>query len=78
MFLIENLAEDKAQQHNDIPTKFIKLSKLVLAPILTHIFNRCINRGSYPDCFKIVQITPIYKSVDQTDSNNYRPISILL
>jgi len=28
MFFIGNLAEGKAQQHNDIPTKFIKMSKL--------------------------------------------------
>ena len=92
MFLIENLSEGKAQQHHDIPTKFIKLSKLVssyfytfifthlflLAPIITHLFNRCINEGSYPDCFKIAQITPVYKSADQRTCNNYRPISILL
>jgi len=50
----------------------------VLAPILTHLFIRCINEGSYPDCFKIGQITSVYKSADQTNCNNYRPISILL
>ena len=60
----------KSLQHNDIPTKFIKLCELVLAPILTHLFNICINEASYPDCFKIAQITPIYKSADQTNCNN--------
>jgi len=50
----------------------------VLSPILTHLFNSCINEGSYPDCFKNAQITPVCKSADQTNCNNYRPISILL
>ncbi len=33
--------------------------------------------GVVPDLFKISRITPIYKSGDITDPNNYRPISIL-
>ena len=41
-------------------------------------FYRCINESGYPDCFKIAQITPVYKSADQTNCNNYRAISILL
>jgi len=37
--LIENLAEGKALQHSDIPAKFIKLSKSMLAPsTVLHMF----------------------------------------
>jgi len=67
--LIENLAEGKTLQYSDIPTKLIKLSAIVLAPILTRICNRCINEGS-SDCFKIAQII-IYKSSDQTNCRKY-------
>ena len=76
--LIEDLSDNKAIQDGDIQIKFIKLSNSILAPILTHIFNRCTNEGTYPNCFKISQITPICKSGDQTRCTNYRPISILL
>jgi len=76
--LIEDLWDNKAIQYGEIQTKFIKLSKSILTPFLTRIFNRCINEGTYPNCFKISQITPIYKSGDQTSCTNYRPISILL
>jgi len=75
--LIENLSDNKPIQHGDIKTKFIKLSKLILAPFLTRIFNRCMNEGTYPNCFKMYQIIPIHKSGDQMRCNNYRPISIL-
>jgi len=43
--LIGNLSEGKAINENDIPTKIIKLSKFVLAPILTRFFNKCIDEG---------------------------------
>jgi len=48
--LIEILSEGKCINENNIPT--IKLSKFVLAPVLTHIFNKRINEGFYPDLSK--------------------------
>jgi len=76
--LTEDLSDNKAIQCGDIQTKFINLSKSILASFLTCIFNRCINEDACPNCFKISQITPICKSGDQTRCTNYRPISILL
>jgi len=76
--LIGNLSESKAINENDIPTKIIKLAKFVLAPILTHIFNKCINEGFYPDCLKVAEVIPICKSGEQNICSNYRSISILL
>ena len=35
--LIGNLSEGKAINENDIPTKIIKLTKFVVAPVLTRI-----------------------------------------
>ena len=49
----------------------------IIAPILMEIFNSCIKNGTFPDELKLVDISPIFKSIDSTDKNNYRPISIL-
>jgi len=51
--LIEDYSDNKSIHYGDILTKFIKLSKLILARFLTCIFNRCVNEGTYPNCFKI-------------------------
>jgi len=49
-----------------------------LAPFLTRNFNKCINEVTCPNCLNIFQMTPIYKSGDQTRCTDYRPIFILL
>ena len=60
--LIGNISDGKAINANDIPTKIIKLAKFVLATILTRICNKCINESFYPDCLKVAEVIPIYKS----------------
>ena len=75
VLLIGNLSDGKAINENDILTKIIKLAKFVLAPILTRVFNKCVNEGFYPDCLKAALL--IYKSGEQSICSNYRPISIL-
>ena len=75
--LISKLDEKKAIRHGDIPTKFLKLSNSVVTPSLTHIFNRCMTEGIYPNYLKEAQIVPLHKSGDSTICSNYRPISLL-
>jgi len=76
--LIEIFSEGKSINKNDVPTKVIKLSKFVLAPVLTRIFNKCINEGFYPDCLKVAEVILICKSGEQNICSKYRPISVLL
>jgi hypothetical protein len=33
--------------------------------------------GIYPTKLKMAKIIPVHKSEDETDANNYRPISLL-
>ena len=35
-----------------------------------------LNTGIFPDDWKIAHVTPIFKSDNKTDCDNYRPISI--
>ena len=48
-----------------------------ISPILSLLFNRCINEGLFPDEFKKAKIKPLYKSGSKNDMFNFRPISIL-
>ena len=59
------------------PTQLLKSSCNIISPALSHIFNLSVIHGVYPSKLKISKITPIYKSDDETDPSNYRPISLL-
>ena len=39
--------------------------------------NASVQMGKYPSKLKMSKIIPIYKADDETDPNNYRPISLL-
>ena len=74
---IRSLNDHKSAGATEIPIKCIKLSNVIISPILTVIFNRCITEGIFPDDLKIAQITPIFKKGSQALCGNYRPISVL-
>ena len=59
------------------PTQFLKRLCNILSPVLSNIFNTSITSGVHPSKLKISKITPIFKSEDETDASNYRPISLL-
>ena len=41
------------------------------------MINSSILNGVYPSKLKMAKIVPVYKADDDTDVNNYRPISLL-
>lgn len=58
-----------------IPAMFlINCSHSLYLP-LTHLFNASLKAGIFPDIFKQSWVTPIFKSGDKSDVQNYRPIS---
>jgi len=61
----------------DVSRKFLLLCNLPLSHYLMDLFNLCISIGTYPDVFKIAQITPIHKKGSIQEIPNYRPISVL-
>ena len=48
----------------------------VLAPRLATVFRRLLRLGSFPVCWRVVNVTPIPKGPSSSSASNYRPISL--
>jgi hypothetical protein len=77
MKALKSLDVDKATGIDDISAKYIRMSAPVLARHLCIIINNSIKTGVFPNLWKHAKVFPVFKSGQQTDMNNYRPISIL-
>ena len=65
---INQLDTNKCDDIYDIPLKTIKLSKVIIAPILCNLINNCINKGIFP---KILKIAKVIKSGEKDLVSNY-------
>ena len=76
--VINNLTIVKACQKDYIPIKAIKMNKDIFAGFIAKYFNKCADKGVFPDDLKHADVTPIHKKKDKSDKTNYRPVIILL
>ena len=60
-----------------IPIKFIKPASILLAPVLTKLFNIEIEQATFPTSFKTAEVVPVYQNGSKLNCSNYRPISLL-
>jgi hypothetical protein len=60
-----------------IPPSFLRETATTLSRPLHALFCASLKLGVFPRCFKMAYVTPIFKSGDKSDINNYRGISIL-
>ena len=74
---ILSLSNNKSHGLYSCPAQLLKYSCDIISPVLSEIFNTSIMLGVYPSKLKISKITPVFKSEDETDASNYRPISLL-
>ena len=71
------LPNNKSHGLYSCPTKLLKYSSTIISDILAKIVNLSVTSGSYPSKLKKAKVIPVFKTEDETDANNYRPISLL-
>ena len=74
---IDHVKCDSAPGSDEIPLKFVKLSKCILAPLLTKLFNKCFNQEIFSDPFKLAYVIPVPKISNPNSLDDLRPISLL-
>ena len=49
-----------------------------LSYILGELFSMCLKESSFPDCWKVSSVVPVFKNVEErSTAKNYRPVSLL-
>ena len=76
--LITDLLPKNSSGYDNLSNKLLKKLLPALVAPLTIIFNKSLTEGIFPEAMKKADVVPLYKSKDNQESNNYRPISLLL
>ena len=71
------MATNKAPGIDKIPVKVIKDCLPAILASLTSIINALFTTNTFPDAWKLAEVTPVLKSGDHEVLSNNRPISLL-
>ena len=75
---IENSKSNSVPGIDAIPPKFVKMTKILLTPLLTKSYNKIMfNSGIFSYVFKVSQVIPIPKTAAPKELGDFRPISLL-
>lgn len=74
---ILSLDHNKVHSPDELPTIFYKNTLNNITKPLAILFGQSLTQMTYPNLWKISHLTPIYKSGDTSNIENYRPISVL-
>ena len=75
--MIKNLSHSNACGDDGITSRLIKCAGFSICHPLTHIFNLSISTNTFLSPWKTSIFVPLFKDGDRSESNNYRPISLL-
>ena len=70
--MIQNLDPNKANGHDQISIRMLKLVSTSISKTLEIIFNQCLETGAFPN-----DVVPVFKKGDKQILKNYPPISLL-
>ena len=74
---ILSIPRNKAYGLYSCPIHTLSGSKHIISGPLSNIFNISVQEGVFPSKLKQAKVISVYKSDDETDPGNYRPISLL-
>ena len=74
---ILSIPQNKSYGLYSCPTRILSCAKHILSGPLADIFNMSVQKGVFPSKLKEAKVIPVYKSDDETEPGNYRPISLL-
>ena len=60
-----------------VPTAIVKEVGDLASKPLSMIFNSSLEKGVFPDFWRLTRVTPIFKSSAKKHVNNYRPIWVI-
>ena len=75
--LILKLDVKKSCGYDSISNKILKATCNIVAPYITKLFNSCIQKGVFPNCFKTAQVIPLFKGGTKEHCTCYKLISLL-
>lgn len=76
-YLLSSIDTNKGSGFDRIPPTFIRNCANNLVEPLKLIYAQSLATNKYPKLWKIGQITPIHKSGNKNDMNNYRGVNVL-
>jgi len=74
--ILKTLQTNKATGPDGVNNKILLETASVISEPLSYMFNRLLNEGYFPDCWKQVHVTAIPKAGLSNSTKDYRPISI--
>lgn len=77
MQIIKKLKPKTSCGFDEISSKLIKNSSMIIAAPLAHVINLSLLNGIVPTQMKIAKVIPTYKNNENNLLKNYRPISLL-
>ena len=73
---ISTLANNKATSFDRVSNEVLKTAKLVIARPTLQLFNSILSSGIYPSQWKMDILSPIHKSGEKNDPNNFRGVTV--
>ena len=76
--VIMSLDSSKASGPDCIPVVVLKNCEPELSYILAKLFNMFLKESSFPDCWKVSSVVPVFKNVgERSTAKNYHPVNLL-
>jgi len=75
--IIHSLDASKSAGPDGISPKLLKLAGNAIVQSLTKLINKSLSLSKFPKCWKEANVIPLHKKGDKSDTNNYRPVSLL-